>query len=205
MSMTFAPVQATAQVPVADDLLDAELAIESAETERYFKREVNRIRRAGLPKREEEYAYARLISEAFGENPTTGHRYYTPLDVLEWFDRAAEMEAAPPNHGPKTLVALYRRELIPNAIFRKRFLELHADSEEPLTAGEVGMRIGEVRARKDTRDKVVGDATRVERLLGLAITRHPRSRAHTLTAFLTYEKAVQLADALDLPYHDCGV
>lgn len=188
-----------------EELEDVEAAIESAETESYFRRETVRAARGRIPGEALDETQARLVSEAFGEHPVTGERYYAPEEVKRWLAHAAELGAARPSVGAHTLLKLYRREVVPNGLLRERFLELHELGK--LTAVELAKRLGYVRkgSPASQRRSPVGDATRVERDLGLATVPGSNGRPPSLRLFIPYDLAVRLADLLEVSYHDCGV
>lgn len=146
------------------------------------------------------HAYAELLSAACGVDPTTGARRHTTIDVLGWIARAVAMGCERPSIGPTAIDRVHRMLLVPNATLRGRF-EILAANEE-LHARELAVRIGAIRRLEGG---AVGDATRVERMLGIRPTPGSRGSKPFLRLFVSYEQAVLLASALGVPYHQLGV
>lgn len=175
-----------------------------------FEREGDRLRkqyeRGAISAQDKLVETCRLVSYAFGG------RFFGPEDVLGWFARVPVLEAAagdgipvdPPVVGGRVLRHLFTRRLVPNARLRERFEALRADGQ--ITSHELASRIG---LTMQLNGQTVGDASAVERMLGVA-PGTPETGAsgrvyRSLRMFVAYDQAVALADALGLDYHDVGV
>jgi hypothetical protein len=144
--------------------------------------------------------YSALLADACGIDPTTGVPRHQPADVLGWIARAVDMGCERPGLGPTVIERVHRLMLVPNVRLRERYESLVADEE--LTARDLAMHIGATRAIGGGE---VGDATRVERMLGVRATPGSRGSRPFLRLFVSYEQAVRLATSLGVPYHSIGV
>jgi hypothetical protein len=145
-------------------------------------------------------AYSALLADACGVDPTTGVLRYQPADVLGWIARAVDMGCERPGLGPTTIERVHRLTLVPNVRLRQRYEQLVADEE--LTARDLALHVG---ATREIGGDVVGDATRVERMLGVRTIPGSRGSRPFLRLFVSYDQAVRLATTLGVPYHLAGV
>ncbi len=179
--------------------VDVEDAIADTEAERLMterEREVEELCRGGLGDHER----AEMVSYILGRDPFTSEPYYTTEEVLGWMDRAVSMGGAGvfgQTFNVALLKDLLRVRRVPNAKFRERFV--HLRETEGLTPGALGEQMGL------TKMGGVGDATRVERRLGLKPETQRYGKHRTVPMFIPYDLAVRFADALKLEYVEVGV
>lgn len=208
---------------LSERLADAEQDVTDAEMERYFRSEAKRVQRLDDPE-ETRREKARLIAEACGRHPFPGEGPYYTAEQMDGELRLRErMCYAIPQTGPSALLDLYQVRQVPNLRVRDEFLrqyDEHTAAQEDLDPGErfdftrdFAERIGEYRTAKASRHNGrrsaqrirLGDATRVERLLGLEVTPTGEGRPPQLRLFLPAEMVARIADALDMTYQDAGV
>lgn len=188
---------ATAPTPYAD--------AEDAAFEARMKAREAEIRRAcaearKLDDRERLLRHAEMLADAIGEDPLTGQRFYTTEDVLSWIEHTLDMGCAMPRIGPKTIIDALRIRIVPTARLRERFLRMQADGK--VSAKDAAKRVGMTRLHDG---RIEGDSTRFRRALGITPSPSSTGRPPTLRMFISYEDAVTIADALDIPYHEVGV
>lgn len=179
------------------------LDAEAQEFERSVERLRQRLARGTITVEEKLVETCRLVSESFGTDPRSDERYFTPGEVLGWFARAVEMGAEPTVIAGRTVRHLFTRRAIPNAYLRERFEALQADGE--MSAYQLAVRIG---VTKKQNGRTVGDATAVERMLGITTRAEKDSKGReyqSLRLFVSCDQAEALADALGLTCHDIGI
>lgn len=98
--------------------------------------------------------------------------------------------------------AIDRMEIVPNAPFRKYYLEVVQHRDTPTAiAGRAGFYHG-AKAKDGT---LIGDSTYFLRLLGLKACSSGRGYPPYYREFISYEIGVKLADAMGLDYTIAGV
>lgn len=128
-----------------------------------------------------------------GELVLVSEGVYSYEDVLGWLARAIEAGAAMPQLGGRTIDALFRAELVPNAVFRETL-------ERRIAAGTASMK-----GLAADVPFVDGDDRNLERALGMETSPGTKGYPPTLRLFVSYDQAVELMTALKLDPHDCGV
>jgi hypothetical protein len=203
--------QAAPVLTLADELADVEAAIATTEHEAYLVAAHEALVGAGrMHPATRRAELARLMSEALGDGAFGP--LYPAEEVGRWLTHVADGGYAQANperprdtaHERNLLLALARREQVPNARFRERFQALRGGDGDGVAAQRLGLKVGETRRHPRT-GETIGDGTRVERLLGLASVQPRPGRPPSLRLFIPYEMAVRFADALSVPYHECGV
>ncbi len=145
--------------------------------------------------------WAWLVAAALGRHPLTGEPHWTGRDVLAWFRRCDDFGVARPPMSAAKMRKLYRMELVPNARFRARFLEMEEMGETNLN--HLALSLGFVRTRRGRQPYC--DTSRVERMLGLIPLAPNGVGQRQLRLFISHDEAAKLAELLNLDPHDVGL
>lgn len=133
-----------------------------------------------------------LASYACGINPLTGERYHTTEDFASWWQEARDRGALEPRLGGDAIGLLFRLEVVPNVIIRRRVEHLIETEQE--TYESISGQIP---------DELVADGDYLSRLLGIRLTE--TGRGPSFSWKVSYAQAASLCLAIGLTYQEVGV
>jgi hypothetical protein len=138
---------------------------------------------------------------------------YNAADVARWCERALGMGAAHPRLDLTLLLDLLHVRKVPNEPFRNRVVYLLDHGHTLSTLATLVYRrlvivekaCGKSHGAKSLMNRNRSQGRLLERWVGITATDSPPPKESSLSLWVTYEKAVALAGALELKPHEAGI